>query len=364
MELPVDVPLRRFSTAQKQLVEIARALSQNAQLLIMDEPTSSLTLTETDRLIQLVSELRSDGVSVIYISHRLEEIERVADRVVVLRDGRNAGEVSRDEFSRERLVQLMVGRDLDSFYAGAAETSQRVCLEVKGVRTARYPASEVSLSIRSGEILGLAGLIGAGRSELVQAIFGVDRARAGSLILDGRPLVVGSPRDAIRQGIYLIPEDRRERGLLIGMTVRENITLPDLPRYSTAGWVHRRQETKAAESQCAQLKVKTAGMETDTATLSGGNQQKIVLAKWLSLKPRVILFDEPTRGIDVGAKAEVYQVMRRLAGEGVAILMISSDMEEILGNSDRIAVMHEGRVTGILAGSDRTQEAIMRLAVA
>ena len=364
LDIAPDIPLRFFSTAQKQLVEIARALSQDAQLLIMDEPTSSLTITETERLMQLVDELRSGGVSVVYISHRLDEVRRIADRVVVLRDGRNAGELSRSEISHDRMVQLMVGRNLETFYAGTAAPERPVFFEVKGLRTTRYPANDVSLSIHAGEILGLAGLIGAGRSEVAQAIFGVDALQDGSVFLDGHPAAITSPRDAIRLGIYLVPEDRRNSGLLTAMTVRENITLPDLSRYSVSGLIRRSRESAAAHNLCASLKIKTPSVETAALSLSGGNQQKVVLAKWLSLKPRVILFDEPTRGIDVGAKAEIYHLMRRLAAEGVAILMISSDMEEILGNSDRIAVMHEGRVTGILKGPDCTQEAIMRLAVA
>jgi ribose transport system ATP-binding protein len=364
LDIDPGIPLRLFSTAQKQLVEIARALSQKAQLLIMDEPTSSLTLTETERLMQLVAELRAIGVSVVYISHRLDEVRRIADRVVVLRDGRNAGELSRDEISRDRMVQLMVGRNLETFYAGAPTTDRPVCFEIKGLRTNRYPSNEVSLSIHAGEILGLAGLIGAGRSEVAQAIFGVDPRHGGSVFMDGQPAQITSSRDAIRLGIYLVPEDRRNSGLLTAMTVRENITLPDLSRYSVSGLIRRSRESASARELCASLKIKTPTVETATLSLSGGNQQKVVLAKWLSLKPRVILFDEPTRGIDVGAKAEIYQLMRRLAAEGVAILMISSDMEEILGNSDRIAVMHEGRVTGILRGADCTQEAIMKLAVA
>jgi ribose transport system ATP-binding protein len=356
--------LSDLSTAQQQMVEIARALSQNARILIMDEPTSSLTLSETERLMQVVKDLRASGVGIIYISHRLNEVEQLADRVVVLRDGKNAGELKRGEIQRDGMVQLMVGRDLDAFYAGAATAHGDVCLELKGLRTKRYPAHEVSLSIRRGEILGLAGLVGAGRSELAQAIFGVEKAQAGAVALNGSVIRIDSPRDAIRRGIYLVPEDRRNTGLLTDMTVRENITLPDLSRFSSAGWIHRRAETSVAQSSCEELKVKTTSVETPAATLSGGNQQKIVLAKWLSLSPRVILFDEPTRGIDVGAKAEIYQLMRRLAASGVAILMISSDMEEILGNSDRVAVMHEGRMTGVLERAECTQEAILRLAVA
>ena len=364
LDIPPEILLRSLSTAQKQLVEIARALSQNAELLIMDEPTSSLTLSETERLMHVVKDLRASGVSVVYISHRLDEVEYLADRVVVLRDGRNAGEMQHDGISRDRMVQLMVGRDLKTFYAEGTASRDGVCLELRGLRTSRYPAHAVSLSLKSGEILGLAGLVGAGRSELAQTIFGADPSRGGDILLEGNALSIRSPQDAIHRGIYLVPEDRRNFGLLTGMTVRENITLPSLPRFSTAGWIRRRAESEAAEASCAELKIKTPSIDAVAASLSGGNQQKIVLAKWLSLKPRVILFDEPTRGIDVGAKAEIYQLMRRLAAQGVAILMISSDMEEILGNSDRVAVMHEGRVTGILQRSECTQEAIMSLAVA
>jgi ribose transport system ATP-binding protein len=364
LNISPDLPLRDLSTAQKQLVEIARALSQHARLLIMDEPTSSLTLSETERLIQVVADLRSNGVSVVYISHRLPEIERLADRVVVLRDGRNAGELRRGDISHNRMVQLMVGRDLKTFYAGTTSSRGPVRMELRQIRTARYPAHAVSLAIQAGEILGVAGLIGAGRSELVQAVFGIDRRRGGEIFLDGAVVNIRSPRDAILQGIYLVPEDRRHSGLLTGMSVRENVTLPNLSQFASAGWIRRADEAASARASCAELKIKTASVETKAGTLSGGNQQKIVLAKWLSLKPRVILFDEPTRGIDVGAKAEIYQLMRRLAADGVAILMISSDMEEILGNSDRVAVMHEGRLTGILQRSECTEEAVMRLAVA
>jgi ribose transport system ATP-binding protein len=262
------------------------------------------------------------------------------------------------------MVQLMVGRDLKSFYAGGVADARQVCMELREVRTARYPAKAVSLTINSGEILGIAGLIGAGRSELARIVFGIDRPRAGTVLLDGAPAEIQSPRDAIRRGIYLVPEDRRHAGLLTGMTVRENVTLPDLTRFSTWGWIRSREESAAAQASCKELKIKTPSVETTAASLSGGNQQKVILAKWLSLKPRLILFDEPTRGIDVGAKAEIYHLMRGLAANGVAVVMVSSDMEEILGNSDRVAVMHEGRVTGVLPRSECTQEAVMKLAVA
>ncbi|HET9217250.1 MAG TPA: sugar ABC transporter ATP-binding protein, partial [Terriglobia bacterium] len=357
-----ETPVRALSTAQKQLVEIARALSQQARLLILDEPTSSLTPAETGRLMQVIADLRSSDVTVVYISHRLHEVEQLADRVVVLRDGRNAGELRRGEITRDRMIQLMVGRDLKTARAGSL-SSAKVGIELRDLRTKRYPSQAVSLSIRSGEILGLAGLIGAGRSELARVLFGVDRPRSGKILIDGSSVEFRAPRDAIRRGIYLVPEDRRTSGLLTAMSVRENITLPDLSRFSTAGCIRRQIESRAAQSLCAEFMVKSPSVETKAGDLSGGNQQKVVLAKWLSLMPRTILFDEPTRGIDVGAKAEIHVLMRRLAENGVAVLMISSDMEEILQNSDRVAVMHAGKLTGILARSDCTEEAIMRLAV-
>jgi ribose transport system ATP-binding protein len=346
------------------MVEIARAISLNASILIMDEPTSSLTFTETDQLFKIVRDLRASGVSIIYISHRLTEVEALADRVVVLRDGCNAGSLVRNEIRHDRMVRMMVGRDITSFYTPHESSARDACFEVRQMRTRRYPNCEVSLTIRYGEILGLAGLVGAGRSELAAAIFGIEPPLTGSLANDGESVDVSSPREAIRRGIYLIPEDRRTAGLITGMTIRENITLPALGRYSCAGLIRRSSEAAVAERMRAELKIKSSSIEAAAFNLSGGNQQKVVLAKWLSLDPKLILFDEPTRGIDVGAKAEIYQLMRSLADKGVAILMISSDMEEILGNSDRVAVMHEGRVSGVLERSECSQEAIMRLAVA
>jgi ribose transport system ATP-binding protein len=360
--------VRELSTAHQQMVEVARAISLNANILIMDEPTSSLTLTETERLFEVVKDLRTEGVSIIYISHRLTEVQVLADRVVVLRDGKNAGTIERDEITGEqtvrRMIQMMVGRDLTDFYTPHQSSTGEVCFEVREMRTRRYPGCSVSLTVRHGEILGLAGLVGAGRSELAAAIFGVEPPMSGSVQIDGETVAIASPRDAIRRGIYLVPEDRRSFGLITAMTVRENITLPALERYSGGGFIRWSAEDAAARRMCAELRIKTPSTEAICSNLSGGNQQKVVLAKWLSLAPRVILFDEPTRGIDVGAKTEIYQLMRRLAEQGVSILMISSDMEEILGNSDRVAVMHEGRISGVLDRSQCSQEAIMRLAVA
>jgi ribose transport system ATP-binding protein len=356
--------LGTLSIAQQQLVEIAKALSQDARMLIMDEPTSSLTLSETERLMAVVKELRAQGVSVIYISHRLGEVEELADRVVALRDGRNAGTLAREEITHDRMVRMMIGRDIKGFYpregGGAARAAR---FAVRSLRTRRYPQHVVSFEVREGEILGFAGLVGAGRSEVAEAVFGVAPPVGGEVLLDGKALRIHSPRDAIRHGIYLIPEDRRRCGLNVEELIRKNVTLPALGRYSTAGVVSVREERKASQKVCEELRVKAPSVEVRAGNLSGGNQQKVVLAKWLSLGPKVLIFDEPTRGIDVGAKAEIYDLMRRLAAEGVAVMMISSDMEEVLGVSDRVAVMHEGRLTGFLEGDACTEEAVMRFAV-
>ncbi len=363
--LPVaaDTPLDRLSLAQRQLVEIAKALSLRAQILIMDEPTSSLTLAETDRLLQVVRDLRAQGVGVIYISHRLGEVAQIADRVVGLRDGRNAGGLAQGEISHGRMVRLMVGRDLETFRAAPEGGPRPVRLSVRGLRTRRYPDREVSFDVHAGEVVGMAGLVGAGRSEVAQAVFGVDAPLAGALTLDGQALQARSARDAIRHGLFLAPEDRRRSGVLVDMSVRENVTLPALRRYAAGGLLRRDRETRGAEAAVRPLHVKAPSVEFPVRSLSGGNQQKVVLGKWLSLGPKVLIFDEPTRGVDVGAKAEIYALMRGLARDGVAILMISSDMEEVLNLSDRVAVMHEGRISGFLSRAEATEESVMRLAV-
>ena len=363
LDVPPDTPLVRLSIAQQQLVEIAKSLSQQARILIMDEPTSSLTLTETARLLGVVKELRAQGVGIIYISHRLGEVAEIADRVVVLRDGRNAGELARTEIDHEHMVRLMVGRDLAHFYVRPEGGTGDTAFEVRDLRTRRYPQHAVSFAARRGEILGFAGLVGAGRSELAQAIFGVEPPVGGAVVLAGKTVKIASPEGAIRRGIYLVPEDRRRSGLILEEVIRKNVTLPSLPRYAAAGLVNTGAERKAAADVCHRLNVKATSVEVVAGTLSGGNQQKVVLAKWLAREPKVLIFDEPTRGIDVGAKHEIYELMRKLARSGVVIIMISSDMEEILGVSDRVAVMHEGRLTGVLEREQCSEEAVMRLAV-
>jgi ribose transport system ATP-binding protein len=356
--------LDRLSIAQQQMVEIAKALSVNARLIIMDEPTSSLTLAETERLLHLVRELSAQGVSVIYISHRLGEIKHCADRVLVLRDGHNAGQLAKSEIEHNRIVSLMVGREIKSFYVQSRAQQSPGFLKVRELCSSRYPRKRVSFDASRGEILGLAGLVGAGRSEIAKALVGLDRGASGRIQLGGESVAVGNARKAIDCGIYLVPEDRRGEGLVTQMTVRENVSLPSLRRFASAAYlVNRVRERKVAEEQIASLKIKTPGPETAVLNLSGGNQQKVVLGKWLSMAPKVMILDEPTRGIDVGAKAEIYRLMRALAEQGTVILMISSDMEEVLHVSDRVAVMHEGEITGVLERADCTEENIMQLAV-
>ena len=359
-------PLGDLSIAERQMVEIAKALSLNARLVIMDEPTSSLTLTETERLLEVARDLRAKGVSIVYISHRLGEIKVIADRVVALRDGKNAGELARGDIGHDKMVSLMVGRDLERFHSDRATVTNPAFFAVQGLRTRRYPAKAVSFEIGAGEILGMAGLVGAGRSEVARAIFGVEPALAGSIAIDGSiPLAIGSAQDAISHGIYLAPEDRRKTGLISEWPIRENISLPALKRDATGFMmVNRPREGAVAEARKSALNIKAPSIETRAGDLSGGNQQKVVLAKWLSLEPKVMIFDEPTRGIDVGAKTEIYKLMRALAQKGIAVLMISSDMEEVLNVSDRIAVMCEGDITGCLTREDANEEGVMRLAVA
>ena len=358
-----DAPLAELSLAQRQLVEIIKALSLDARLVIMDEPTSSLTLTETDRLMRVIAGLKVDGVSIIFITHRLDEVMQCADRAVVLRDGHMVGALTRAELTPAAMIRLMIGRDLKSLYVPPAVPPGDTVLDIVGAVTDTYPDRAVSLSVRRGEILGLAGLVGSGRTELARAIFGVDRLCGGAIKLDGEPIRIDTPRAAIEHGIYLIPEDRKRSGLLLDVSVAENISLPDLASYLRFWLVNTARETENAHRQRERLKIRTPDVANSVGSLSGGNQQKVVLAKWLSMRPKVLIFDEPTRGIDVGAKQEIYEMLRRLTDAGVAILMISSDMEEVIGVSDRIAVMHEGAISGFLDRSQFNEHNVLQLAV-
>ena len=362
-EFAADSLVADLSLAQRQLVEIAKALSLQARLVIMDEPTSSLTASETERLLEVVKRLRSDGVSVIFISHRLAEVERLADRVVVLRDGRTVAELSGAEITPATMIRHMIGRELKTLYRPPAAPAGEPIIELSGVRTSYRPDQPVSLAVRRGEILGLAGLVGSGRTELARAVFGFDRALAGEIRMGGRAAAISSPRSAIEHGIYLVPEDRKRSGLVIDFSIRDNVTLPSLSDHARLGLIQTASGDREAAGQRQKLDIRCPSTAIQAGSLSGGNQQKVVLAKWLSMAPRVLIFDEPTRGIDVGAKNEIYRLMRELSDQGVGILMISSDMEEVIGVSDRVAVMHEGRIAGFLERGELSEAAILSLAV-
>ena len=344
---------------QRQLLEIARALRADARVLIMDEPTSSLTDAEAARLFEVVRELRGQGVGVVYISHRLAEIEALCDRVVGLRDGRNSGALERGEISQDRMVALMVGRELSGGRRAPAAVGE-VVLAVEGLGTEAWPTARVDLEVRAGEVVALAGLLGSGRSELLRAVFGVDGRRAGAVRVDGALLPAGDVRAAIERGVALLPEDRKHEGLVTSMTVRENVTLPTLRR--SGRWLDRGRERACAAAAIDQLGIACSSGEQVVGSLSGGNQQKVVLGKWLAAAPRLLLLDEPTRGVDVGARAEIYRRLDQLAREGLAVLFVSSELDEVLQLADRVLVVRDGEVRGELAGAQMTEEEIMTLA--
>lgn len=358
-----ETPVADLSLAEQQLLEIAKALSIEARVVIMDEPTSSLTLSETRTLLKVIADLKAQGIAVIYISHRLGEVEECADRVVGLRDGHVAGELSREDVGHDAMIRLMTGRDLKALYSPPARPPGDVILSLRGVRIAANPAAHADLEIRAGEILGVAGLVGAGRTELAEAIFGIGTVLDGEVMFDGAAFRAATPRQAIDAGLYLVPEDRKRAGLVLESAICENISLADLQTVSHHGLVSRPLIEARANAQRDRLAIKAADVTRIAAELSGGNQQKVVLGKWLSMKPRLIIFDEPTRGIDVGAKSEIYKLMRALSDAGVGVMMISSDMEEVIGVSDRIVVLREGVVTGSLMRPDFSEHNVLRLAV-
>lgn len=364
--------VRNLSVAQQQMVEIAKALSLNARIVIMDEPTSALSQSEVANLLRVVRELTGRGLGVIFITHRLDEVFAVCNRVVILRDGQNVGQLSVADATPERVVRLMVGRELGDLFQkdrGAVDTIAKPALAVRGLgRTgsgsdaSALDLDGITFQVEAGEIVGLAGLVGSGRTEVVRAVFGADTFDRGEVLVDGERVRIRTPRDAIRAGIGLVPEDRKLQALILGLAVRENISLAGLGALSRFGFVRRGAERRRANEFVDALSIRTPSLDQKVVNLSGGNQQKVVIAKWLSVRPKVLIMDEPTRGIDIGAKAEVHSLMSRLAGQGVAILMISSELPEILGMSDRILVMREGRIAGELAREDATQEAVMALA--
>jgi ribose transport system ATP-binding protein len=361
--IPVDALCRDLTIAQQQIVEIAKALSEDAQLIVMDEPSATISPREVERLFDIVRDLQSQHIGVIYISHRLDEIFSIADRVTVLRDGEAVGEAAVSELSRTRLIEMMVGREIEKEFPKHYHTIGAPRLEVCGL-TRGTAVRGSSFNVHRGEVLGLTGLVGSGRTETARLIFGADKAEAGHVKLDGKTLRIRKPSDAIRAGICLLTEDRKHQGLVLNLSIRENFALPNLDRLSTFGIVNRSQERTALAGFIDSLQIKVPHQEQPAGHLSGGNQQKVVLAKWLMLNAEVIIFDEPTRGIDVGAKYEIYQLMNQLAEQGKAILMISSELPEILGMSDRILVMHDGRITGEISdAASATQEQIMQMAV-
>jgi ribose transport system ATP-binding protein len=355
-------PVSALTVGEMQMVEIAKALSVNAHIIIMDEPTSSLTSAESARLFEIIDQLRSRGIAIIYISHRMEEVFKLADRITVLRDGKYVGTLERAEASHEKIVAMMVGRELSANYF--PPKSKRIfdqpILEVRDLLVPGAPGP-VSFTANEGEIVGFAGLVGAGRTELMQTIFGVTPALGGSMILDGSPFMPRKAHDAIIRGVYLAPEDRKKNGLVLPMTIAENISLPNVSNYASMGFLNRAHERNVAEQEVARFRVKTPSVYAKAVNLSGGNQQKVVLGKWLAMNPRVLILDEPTRGIDVGAKAEIYRHMGNLADQGITILMVSSEMEEVIGMSNRVVVMHERRIKGILNAADLSQERIAQM---
>jgi ribose transport system ATP-binding protein len=358
-----ETPCRLLSVAQQQAVEIAKALSLDARILVLDEPSAPLTPPEVAALFAVIRDLKRQGLGIIYISHRLDEVFQIADRIMVLRDGRHVRTCATGEVNRQQLIEMMVGRTIETEFPRRQSVVGEPRLVARGLRRGSK-VRDVSLTIHRGEVLALTGLVGAGRTETARLLFGADRAEAGSIELDGKALVLREPRDAIRAGICLLTEDRKNQGLILGQSVLDNFGLPSLPMLTRFGFVQRRRQRDAFTQFAEQLRIKVPGPHVPAGNLSGGNQQKVVLARWLHANSEVLIFDEPTRGIDVGAKYEIYLLMNELAARGKAILMISSELPEVLGMADRILVMHDGRITGAIDDvRSATQEQILNLAV-
>jgi ABC-type sugar transport system ATPase subunit len=369
--------VRELSVAEQQMVEIAKALSMEVRVIIMDEPTSALSETEAQTLFSVMRELQRTGIGIIFISHRLEEVRTICDRITVLRDGKNVGDLEAATADEDQIIRLMVGRSLSTFFhkedapektdQAEEQPEQDIVLEVKGVsrKVGRLESSataldNISLKLRRGEILGLAGLVGAGRTEVVRVIFGADHRDSGDIFVDGQLADIGSPVDAIKYGIGFVPGDRKEQGLVLSLAVRENMMLATLGQVTRLGFVKLAEERGKVQQYVDRLDIRTPSLDQRAINLSGGNQQKVVISKWLMLKPRILIMDEPTRGIDVGAKAEIYSLMDQLAQDGVGIIMISSELTELLAMSDRVVCMAEGRVTGTLDRDEATPERVMR----
>lgn len=362
--VPIDPGLRidQLSVAHQQVVEIARALAADAKILIMDEPTAALTPREVEKLFELLAELKKQRIGILFISHRLDEVFKIADRITVIRDGQHVGTWDTSALTRDKLIAHMVGRSLEEEYPNREAQVGNNCLEVQGLSRGRI--NDISFSVRRGEILGIAGLMGAGRTELARLIFGADRPDRGKILLDGCELTINNPRDAINNGICLLTEDRKAQGLVLKLSARDNFALPSISQWSRWGILDKGYEYQRFKQRIGDLKIRLAGPEQKAESLSGGNQQKLLVARWLETNFQVIIFDEPTRGIDVGAKYEMYLLINELAKAGKAVIVISSDLPEILGISDRILIMKAGQISGeISSTASVTQEDIMRLAV-
>lgn len=351
--------IRDLSVAETQMVEIAKAISMNADIIIMDEPTSAITEAEVKKLFQVIRDLKKEGKAIIYISHKMDEIFRISDEITVLRDGQFAGSDLAENLDNDKLIRMMVGRTLNQQFYKTGHEFGEVMLEVKNLsREGKF--SDVSFELRRGEILGFAGLMGAGRTEVVETIFGMAKKSGGEILIRGEKADIRKPKDAIKRGVAFVSEDRKLVGLNLIGSIKENLTLANLKKYCTAGvFIRDREECATVDDYIGKLKIKTENRNKLTGNLSGGNQQKVVLARWLSCAPSILILDEPTRGIDVGAKAEIYRLMDEFVAEGNCIIMVSSEMPEVLGMSDRIITMHEGRVTGTIDCRDATQEKIM-----
>ena len=362
LRLDPDRPIREMGIAQQQMVEVAKALVDNARVLIMDEPTSALTNTEIDELFAAINRLTARGTAIIYISHRLEELARIGNRVTVLRDGRKISTHRIGDVDIPHLIRLMANRDLSEHFPKRPVEPGRPLLEVRGLgRTGVL--ENIDLTVHAGEVVGVAGLLGAGRTEMARAIVGADPHDAGEIRIKGQPVRLNHPADAIHRGIGFMPEDRKTQGLIQMLSVGENTTLPALKIFSRGGFLKRREAAAAASKLVKDLRIRTPDIDQPVAQLSGGNQQKVVLAKWLATGADILIMDEPTRGIDIGAKVEIYELMNQLTARGAGILMISSELTEVLGMSDRIVVMHGGRIVAEFDAADATQEKVLRAAL-
>ena len=362
MEIDVDTLVKDLSIAQRQMVEIAKAVSMNAKLIIMDEPTSSLTEIEIAVLKKLILKLKDQGVSIVFISHKIEEVIELSDRVTVLRDGIVAGTLGRNDITRDNLIKLMVGRVINDIYPRTEHQITDEALRVENLST-KDLLKDVSFSVRKGEILGLAGLIGAGRTEMIRAMIGLDKKSSGTIYKDNKIVDIRHPSDALKHKIAYAPEDRKLEGLILNMTIRENTTLSILERINTLSFINRALDRSITKKYMKDINVVATGTEQPVGNLSGGNQQKVVIGKVLATEPDILILDEPTRGVDVGAKKEIHSIINELAGQGMAIIIISSELPEILGMSDRIIVMHEGEVKGEIDSKDATQEHILHMAI-